>query len=366
MKLLLIGSYPHDRLRSMEQFTALLADCASVDGIEVRVENPPAVFGALKPSPTGLGKWLGYLDKFILFPHRLQREVAWADVVHVCDHSQGYLISALKRISKPVSVTCHDLLAVRSALGDFPENPTGWTGRHLQRWILNGLKQADRALCVSSATRDDFLRLTAQPEPQVVLAPPAIHYPFSPAGEAPVGMPERYFLHVGGDSWYKNRAMLFTGYRAYCASVTGPAPRLVVVGPSAPTIREEEGILFRSGISEAELMRIYSHALGLVFPSIIEGFGWPIIEAQACGIPVAISGREPMWSVAGGNAVRIAEPMGAGEVAAAFHSIEMLNPTVRAAMVEQGFANVARYSRKAMIEMYRQVWRSLARTAGCP
>ena len=141
----------------MQRFAAFMAQGLRQAGHEARVVKPRASLGQLHISGEGFGKWLGYVDKFGLFPLVLKSEIKWADVVHICDHSNSFYTKYLRFV--PHVVTCHDLLAVRSALGEIPQNPTRWTGRQLQRLILKGLTEAQHIACVSDATRSDLLRL---------------------------------------------------------------------------------------------------------------------------------------------------------------------------------------------------------------
>ena len=75
--------------------------------------------GRLGAGHAGAAKWLGYVDKFALFPPELRRAMAWADLVHVCDQGNAMYMRYLQ--NKPHLLTCHDVLAIRSALGDVPE-----------------------------------------------------------------------------------------------------------------------------------------------------------------------------------------------------------------------------------------------------
>src|SRR5208283_5718722 len=110
-------------------------------------------------------KWLSYLDKYILFPLQLMIRARRCRLVHIIDHSNAVYAFWLSRIR--TIVTCNDLLAVRSALGETPEHRTGLTGRLLQKWILAGLRRADHIVCISEATKLDVLRLTGKPETKV-------------------------------------------------------------------------------------------------------------------------------------------------------------------------------------------------------
>ena len=111
----------------MQRFADFMAEGLRRAGHEVRLLRPPSIVGRLWRSWEGVGKWLGYVDKFGGFPLVLRSAVRQADVVHICDHSNAIYIKYLKSV--PNLVTCHDLLAVRSALGEIPQNPTRWTGR---------------------------------------------------------------------------------------------------------------------------------------------------------------------------------------------------------------------------------------------
>jgi hypothetical protein len=107
-----------------------------------------------------LWKWLSYADKYVLFPPLLRRCAKAADLVHICDHSNAMYVRHLA--NKAHLVTCHDLLAVRGALGEDTDCPASFTGKILQRWILAGLKDAQFVACDSSATRSDLLRLAGK------------------------------------------------------------------------------------------------------------------------------------------------------------------------------------------------------------
>ena len=127
--------------------------------------RPEPFFGRLIPKWPRFAKWLGYLDKYLLFPFVLIWQARRFALVHIVDHSNAVYVFWLR--SRKSVVTCNDLLAVRSALGEMPEHQTGLTGRWLQKWILAGLRRANRITCISDATRRDVLRLTGKSEKEV-------------------------------------------------------------------------------------------------------------------------------------------------------------------------------------------------------
>ena len=105
------------------------------------------------------------------------------DLVHVLDHSNAMNLGWLR--SSPCVITCHDLLAIRAAQGEFAETATGWTGRLLQRWILHGLRTAPYVACVSAKTQADFQRLTGRADRFVRVLPHALHGSFLPGVALP-------------------------------------------------------------------------------------------------------------------------------------------------------------------------------------
>lgn len=369
MKILLIGNYVHNRQQSMERFAELMRDLLRKAGHEVRLLRPASFFGDLKPGETGLGKWLGYIDRFVLFRPRLRRETAWADVVHICDQANAVYVPVLR--GKPHMVTCHDLLAVRSALGEIPSNPTGWSGRIFQRWILSGLRQAQHVVCDSAQTQAELLRVAALPAARSRVVPIALNYPYSPmppdearARFRGLGVTEcwPYFLHVGGGQWYKNRPGVVRIFQLLATLPAFERHHLVMAGkPWPPELRE---LAQRSGlagrmhewpeVSNEDLRALYSMAEALLFASLAEGFGWPIAEAQACGCPVVTSDRPPMTEVGGAGAVYI-DPE--DEAAAARTIAEAL--TRRDALVQAGLHNARRFSQAEMAAGYLDAYQSV-------
>src|SRR5262249_48096481 len=137
---LLIGNYPLDRQQSMQRFGTMMLQGLGNAGISAELIAPRPRFGKFRALGSFIAKWLGYVDKFLLFPRELRARVAKLKpaVVHICDHSNAMYRSTVR--DAPVVVTCHDLLAVRGALGEETNCPASFTGKILQRWILDGLR----------------------------------------------------------------------------------------------------------------------------------------------------------------------------------------------------------------------------------
>src|SRR6266550_2421342 len=93
---LLIGNYPLDRYRSMQLFNDLMLRGLTAAGVQAELVRPEPFFGRVFPSGV-LGKWLSYIDKFVVFPFRLRKKIATRpSIVHICDHSSAMYVPACR------------------------------------------------------------------------------------------------------------------------------------------------------------------------------------------------------------------------------------------------------------------------------
>ena len=369
MKILLIGNYPHLKSQSMDRFTTMLYAGLKSHGYEVRLLKPPPVIGRLLTSSTRLGKWIGVYRPIHSFSIKFCKAAEWADVVHICDQANALYVPWLKE--KPHLVTCHDMIAIRSAFGEIKEHRMGTTGKIYQRWILSGLKQSRYVACVAKKTREDLLRLTGLACEKVAVVRNGLNFPFRHMHleEAfyhlnQIGLENirPYFLHVGGNLWYKNRMGLIRIFSQLTQLYGSKRPYLVLAGDGMNSqlqaLAEKLGnyrmVRSASSVSNIQLCALYNLAEGLIFPSLAEGFGWPIIEAQACGCPVFASNRRPITEVGGDGAVYF-EP--ADEIGAAFIIREAVKNNV--ALKVCGYQNAMKYSAETMIHGYDSFYRSI-------
>ena len=362
MKVLLVGNYKGDKQWSMNRFCNMLFRGLQAEGVEVEVIRPAVVLG-------GRNKWMGYADKFVLFWFTLRRAVktrpGW--VVHIIDQGNGIYAGGIGPMGPMrCAVTCHDLLAIRAASGEFPEHRTPWTGRLFQSLILSGLQKARCMACVSGATQRDAERLIGDAE----IIPNGLEdfwRPLDPEeawkqiDQAGVGAcAAGYLLHVGGSQWYKGRpgaVRVFINVRKQ----TRLAVKLLMVGPALDgTLRAElkaaglDGdVVVLTAVSDELLRALYAMARLLIFPSLEEGFGWPILEAQACGCPVVATAKEPMRET-GGKAAIFADE---GEWANAIADALKMDDAQRAAVVAAGRENARCYTVKRMAREYIDFYR---------
>jgi glycosyltransferase involved in cell wall biosynthesis len=371
----LLGNYPLDRQESMLRFRNLIQAGLESSGFPTESIFPRGYLGRILQNGF-LAKWLGYIDKYILFPPALARQLAGIKrkfpgrkiVVHICDHSNA-VYAALSRRWFPVLVTCHDLLAVRGALGEDTDCPASGFGKLLQSAILRGLGAATAVACVSRATQSDLIRLAGTAlagRSQVI--PLAQNYPYRPLPrEEALAVLARsgidlafhgFVLHVGSGLRRKNREALLLSVAQIKDSWSG---QIVFAGGR---LSSGEQALARSlGLENRvreifrpdneTLLALYSAAHCFIFMSRFEGFGWPILEAQVSGCPVICSNRTSVPEVAGEGAL-IHEPEDYAAIAGEIQRLQ--EPSFRDNVVALGFKNAQGYSIERMMGAYEEVY----------
>ncbi|MCG2643791.1 MULTISPECIES: glycosyltransferase [Bradyrhizobium] len=305
----------------MLRYTSWLAAALRRQGFEVDLVAPPERLARLVSSQSAARKWLGFVDKFLLFSAELKARASAYDLVHIADHSNAPY--ALLLGSTPLSITCHDLIPIKVLSGEIDGQRLPRTGSQLQRLIRRSLHHIANVAFVSAQTQSDFTRLIAVPSgASDVIANPVIGFGGMAKDRAlelmqranlPVDRP--FLLHVGSNLWYKNRAgalELFGLLRDHPEWAPPLRDALMVcVGPPLPddamriASNWRRNLIVLSEASNELIEALYMRAEALLYPSLEEGFGWPIIEAQACGCPVITTDREPMRSIAGPAAILI-------------------------------------------------------------
>lgn len=366
MKLLIVGTYPGDHQYSLMGFArALLKGCQEA-GIETRLIVPRTILGKPGKTGSGLGKWLGHIDKLLFFPIALRHQLGWPDVIHFVDHGLAVYVKHVRGV--PHIVTCNDLIAMRASLGELPEWRIGGTAVVLQKSIRQGLKKAQHVVCISEATRQDLCRLTGLAENKTTLIYDSLFHPFAPMPESEqrpilnsLGLANTAFLfHIGRNAPTKNRIGAVKIFAAVRHRQQFKDLHMVMAGKAlSAEIRSfikneglEDVVHELVGISDEQVCALYSGAKCLIFPSFYEGFGMPIIEAQACGCPVFTTNRAPMTEV-GGEAAIYFDPANIEEAAqVVVQGLE--NNTMM--MSERGFENIKRFKTERMIREYIEVY----------
>lgn len=325
--------------------------------------EPRRFFGNRGPA----GKYRAYVDKYVLFPRQLRAAAQKYDVVHVVDQGNAMYLESCRQI--PSLLTCHDLLPLSASLGEIPEWEVGPSGKVLQQWIKRSIGLATVVACVSKFTLSELRRLVPNAPHSAELVYNGFYSPKVELAEqeslsalASLKLEPGYLFHIGGNSRYKNKAGLVEIFAALAQRPGFESARLVMAGhrPTEDLLAHvaslgiSEKIKVVGEVSEEQLASLYTHAGALLFPSLMEGFGLPVIEAMRYGCPVFASNRPPLPEI-GGDAARFFDPKEPTQAA----DVIVDGWSEREAMQEAGAQNAARFETEVMIEKYRDLYQRL-------
>lgn len=369
---LLVGPYQRERrVFSMVFFLDTLHKGLRERGVTVDVISPVVRLGALPMPINILSKLLAAVDKLVIFPFELRRKVRAMGrngpvVAHIVDQAYANYSKNLMRF--PHIITCHDIISLQATRGELKERSEPLRTRIYQHMLRRAFARAPMVAAISATTKEHLCRLTGLDPDRVPVVYNGLHYPYHPmsghqarlalSGLLDFDMP--FFMHIGVNVWYKNREGVLDIFHAWQhRDTTLSGTRLVMVGPPPTTamkekveaLRLDDVVIWLSDLTNEQVCALYSAARGLIFPSFMEGFGWPIIEAMACGCPVFTSNRAPMTEI-GGDAARYFDPSNPDQ---ASHVLAISVPE-RESMIQAGLRRAELFSLKNMLDGYCRVY----------
>lgn len=366
----------------MDSFSDMLSKGMKDKEHAVEVWQPAAVFYSL-PVSSFIKKWLGYIDQYIIFPSqvRLRLKKTSVDTLFVfTDQALGPWVSLVK--NRPHIIHCHDFLALQSAIGEIPENKTSWSGRVYQAFIRKGYSSSTNFISVSKKTKEQLDRFL----PSKPVCSEVVYNGLKDVFKSCRGLKPRklltditgfnlidgYILHVGGNQWYKNRIGVIEIYNAWRSVRKTCMPLLLIGDHPSSQLHElycqspfKSDIHFIAQKDDEFIKHAYAGASVFLFPSLAEGFGWPIIEAMACGCPVITTNEAPMTEVAGDAGYYIPRrpydkakaQKWAADAADVVNSIIDLSYQERTTTVDLGIANSKRFDALSALDKIESIYK---------
>lgn len=309
----LIEPFAHQPFHSIRQLCALISRQLSAAGIEVISLTPSAPLAALLEPFPAAQRAVSLAERLTLSPTLLRtkllrmqkqaKELKRDFIVLLSDQSLGLLAGALNGFPRIAFVS--DLIAARAALGQF-DQPTGFGRRFVQNATLAGLNSCEGFITPSVATAADLQAFLPGSAQRTTIAPLCLAHELPPVDNEELAerqnalwrtqnlLPRRYVLHVGSAAWYKNRAGAIH-LMGELKKLTPTPPALVFAG-AAPTLQEKSlaaahrvELFGFENMTATQINTLMRAAQALCMPSYIEGFGWPALEALACGTPLIIT-----------------------------------------------------------------------------
>jgi glycosyltransferase involved in cell wall biosynthesis len=287
-------------------------------------------------------------------------------------HFTNYLAPLVMPV--PYVVSVHDM-----TLSLIPETHTlkkRLLTSSLVPWVA---RRARRILTPSESTRRDVIRLLGVDPGRVRVIPYAASEAFRPASEGPERLATAYavrppyFLYVGTIEPRKNLARALRAFARLGPELA--QHQLVLVGDLGwkyeevlaearrPDLRGR--VLLPGYVAEEDLPLLYTHAAAFVYPSLYEGFGFPVVEAMACGAPVLTSRSSSLTEIAEGAAVLV-DPLDEKALADAFVALGT-DAALRERLRAQGLARAATFTwqrtARETVEAYREVYEEIVRKA---
>ena len=364
MKIYLIGNYNLLNSKSMPLYVNTLKKLL-IKSHKVQILEPKILLNKFNFKKEFIRKWIGYIDMYILFGIYLYFKIKKNDLVHICDQANSLLFPFIR--TKKLIITCHDLISIELLKNNYLKkfNKISFMGKVFQKIILFYLKKFKIIICISQKTKEELLKMIKIDDKKIYVVHLPLNQKFSKLNKQQrikflkrkkINYP--YFLHIG-INWYKNRENLIKIFYQFIKVERRKNFKLILVGNSMTNnlkkliikLRLKDKIKLIQNPNFSELRSYYSSAEALIYPSIREGFGWPIIEAQKCGCPVFTTNKGPMNEL-GLDTVFYIDPI-KSKISSKIIDKKLLCKEI---IINKGFENVKRFNAKIFINKMKNIY----------
>jgi glycosyltransferase involved in cell wall biosynthesis len=277
-----------------------------------------------------------------------------ADLVHFCMPQQPLLYF------RPHVTTVHDMTLLKTYNSD-----KNWFVYHAKQLVGRAVffvigHTSKHILSPSKFTKEEYAKFAHIPKSNITVTYEAADtHTYSP--QPPAAPIKNFLLYVGQQSDYKNIKRLIQAHQQL--KVSRPDLKLVLVGRKDEAVKRHEAwvrqhgftdVIFTGFVPNEQLTWLYQHCATYVFPSLMEGFGLPGLEAMACGAPV-VSSQATCLPEIYGEAAHYFDPHNVNDMARAIEEV-MSDKTLRAKLIKKGFTQHNKYSWKVTAQQTHGVY----------
>ena len=285
------------------------------------------------------------------------------DIYHGLSHE---LPAGIEKTGIKSVVTIHDLIYIR-----YSEFFKRIDRNIYDRKFRHACRVADRIHAISAQTKRDLIQFFAVPAEKIEVVYQSVHPGFyelvtdteKQQIKEKYNLPEKFLLNVGTIEPRKNLLALLEGMEVSEINI----PLVVAGKPTSYKLKADEfikanpdrlSVIYLSGITDTELAVLYQMAEAMIYPSLFEGFGLPVAEAQASGCPVITSDTSSLPE-AGGDAAMYIDPAKPETIGQGIVTL-LSDKNLRETMISKGKANAQRFTPENYAKQMKQLYNSIS------
>jgi glycosyltransferase involved in cell wall biosynthesis len=320
------------------------------------------------PKGSKAGLWGMRWARYVGYPWQARRQPGRLN--HIVDPGYGHLLYILD--PRRTVVTVHDLIPLIVWRGDIPGSARGkrpW----LNIFSFKALHRAKHLIADSENTRRDLVNILKIPDYRISVIYPGIDQNFRPYGQgektaagASLGLTGEHTKRVlvTGAQFYKNHSNALRAFARLRTRYSKPL-QLLKLGAPTPEFKAavrnyglEDITHYLVGVSGDQMPAVYNRVDILLFPSWYEGFGWPPLEAMACGTPVVASNAASLPEVIGDAGV-MCPPQDYEGLAQAMYAL-LTDNDLRQSVIDRGLIRASLFQWEKVAEQTLAVYELVA------